>query len=171
MGGIAYSSYGAVPLFQACSLISLFSTALALIAAALYGGSSPRTRTLNSDIEFTALPVALIDSADDGPQGKLEMDCEPGLTNTIECSQEAHVFAPEGLCTLGSCARGLPVAHPSQGIGKDTCTPHSRVVRPEGNVILYAPVSDSESRHGVDCTVALGTQWDSFTSPSPSLTQ
>jgi hypothetical protein len=154
LGGIAYSSYGAVALFQVCSLISFFSTALALMAASLHGGEIPRTRILNSDIEFTALPVALIDSAEDRQQDNLEVNCEPGLTKTVEYREEAHDSPPGGPCTLRPYTKDLPVVLPSQGQGDETCAPHSKVVRSAGNAVLCAPVSASETVHGVGCIVA-----------------
>jgi hypothetical protein len=139
-----------VPLFQVCSLISLFSTALALLAESLYGGESPRTRTLDSDIEFTALPVVLMDSAEDGQQE----NCEPGLTKTVEYSEEAGVSPPGGPFILRLCTRDLPMALPSQVQEDNTCAPHSKVVRTSGSAVFYAPVSASETAHGVVCTVA-----------------
>jgi hypothetical protein len=136
-----------VPLFQVCSLISLFSTALALLAESLYGGESPRTRTLDSDIEFT---VVLMDSAEDGQQE----NCEPGLTKTVEYSEEAGVSPPGGPFLLSLCTRDLPMALPSHGQEDDTCAPHFKVVRTAGSAVFYAPVSASETVHGVDCTIA-----------------
>ena len=60
LGGLAYSSVGAVPLFEASAVMSLFSMLLALLASVLY--DAPPSR---GDLSFSSAPSVPVDS-DDG---------------------------------------------------------------------------------------------------------
>lgn len=147
-GGFAYSTYGAVPLFQVCSLISLFSTALALIAAVQYGSDNPRTR--NGDIEFTALPVALLDPVEDQLEESFKKNCEPHLPDVIGHDQEASSPAFVGLSSLKPSTKESPAAL-HEALGETISAPSSGVVRSTGNAAYYVPVSASETEHGDEC--------------------
>lgn len=62
LGGYAYSSYGAVPLFRASALISIFSTFIAAAASATYGPSRSQT----ASIAFTVLSGVPTEAQDEG---------------------------------------------------------------------------------------------------------
>lgn len=62
LGGYAYSAYGAVPLFRASALISVFSTLLAVSASVIYGPS----RLRSTSIAFTVLSGVPTEAQEEG---------------------------------------------------------------------------------------------------------
>lgn len=89
LGGYAYSSYGAVPLFRASALISLFSTFLAAAASVTYG----RSRSRNASIAFTVLSGVPTEAQD---EGSMEIaDPETSMLKS-DISLEAADISTEG---------------------------------------------------------------------------
>lgn len=83
LGGYAYSSYGAVPLFRASALISVFSTLLAAAASVMYGPS----RLRNTSIAFSVLsgvPTEPQEEEDEEEEGALELECLDPETSMLK---------------------------------------------------------------------------------------
>lgn len=80
LGGYAYSSYGAVPLFKASALISVFSTLLAAAASVMYGPS----RLRNTSIAFTVLSGVPTEPQEEEEEGALGLECLDPETSMLK---------------------------------------------------------------------------------------